>query len=488
MLNAVFLLAACITQTPDVQAQVLTLAQARSLAQSANVDLAIARERVAKAHVLASQAWTVLAPVVTASGAGVRNNTAAKFAAGLPLELKPVFDSLGVPFPRPQIITVQELYQVQASANLNWPLVNGRAIPLIKNAKASAQLADVNYEQTEATLLYAASLAYFNVIAAERQVDIEQRALASSKEHLRVAKARRDVGEATELEVLRAEVEVATDEQRLIQVSNAAQISKRSLAVLIGWLDENGQVREFSVERPELAAPDEEEDLLSLAYQRRLDLKARHLELGIAHRSKTDSWLKFLPTLAGTGNVRWTNATGFTGQKTSWQLGIALQWTLFEGGRTLFELQERQHDINVSMLAINKTRQDIAKQVGEARLNLKSAEASLEVASRRVQLAERTVSLVEVQYEAGVATQLEVLDAQRAFANAETAQALAELSDDIALLTLQQTLIAPTEATGAGGAQGAGAQVMGAEAAAAPAATPQGAAAASAMGEGQGGF
>ncbi len=432
------LMAVALAQAPAEPAPVLRLDEALRLAEESNLDLRMAKERLERAQVLSKKAWALFLPVLSASAQAVRNNT--EIAFDFIGALEPLADQFGVTLPPSEPTIIQRLYEKSASINLNWPLLNGRAIPLLFNAYDSIEVAGLTFKQTQQAMRHATALAYYNVLNAHRQVDIRARALENQRQHLRLEQARLAVGDATEVSTLRAEVEVAAEEQGLIQAQNAARIATRALAVLIGWLEDDGGVRPFSVARPETpAAP--AGDVLSRALAERLDLKTRILELDIAERSKTETWMKYAPVLSGIGNYRWSESEGFSGENTTWQVGLALTWTFFEGGLTTWELDERQHDINLANLNIEKARQDITRQVAEARLNIESATAAHEAARRRAELARRTAQLVDKQYEAGSASQLDVLDASRALADAETAAALAQLDEDVARLTLEQTVV-----------------------------------------------
>src|SRR5690606_5858398 len=112
------------------------------------------------------------------------------------------------------------------------------------------------------------------------------------------------------------------------------------------------------------------------------------------------------------------------------------------------ELQEREHDVQVAALAVEKNRQDIARQVREARLNYESAKADLVAAEKRAVLAERAAELLRAQYEVGMATQLELLDAERTLTDAQTGVVLAQLQVDVNQVSLERVTLVPP-ATGA---------------------------------------
>lgn len=428
-------------QAPD--APLITLDEARQLARSQNLDVQIARERLLKASILSRKAWAVVLPTLNASASLARNNRDIVFdVGGIPPELEPLFQSAGIPIPQGQPLELQALWQSGAQIALSWTLLNGRSIPLIKNAYDTVEVAEYGYQQAEETLVYATTLSYYNTLSAERQVAIRKRALEIARANLDLAQARVEVGQSTEVDSLRADVEVAAAEQALVQAQNSATLAYRALATLLNRVQENGEVAAFRVERP-AELPEPPADVLDAALDRRLDLKTRSLELVIAERSKTESWMKLLPVLSLDAFQRWTDVPGFSGDNTSWQVAFNLRWNIFEGGLTYWEINERQHDINAAALQIEKTRLDIAQEVAEARLNLDAALANHRAAQRRAALAQRSAELVRTQFEVGVATQLEVLDATRALADADAAEVLGQLAVDLAKVMLETVVLVP---------------------------------------------
>ncbi|MEO1175239.1 MAG: TolC family protein, partial [Myxococcota bacterium] len=293
------------------------------------------------------------------------------------------------------------------------------------NAYDAVDQSVLQYEQQKETLVYAASLAYFNSLTASRTLEIRTRALEIAKRNAELAGAQAELGSASSVDTLRAEVAVATAEQDLIQAQIGKLLTDRSLAVLINRIDERGQLDPFQVQRP---APRvlSETDLLDEALSQRLDLKIATLDLSIAERLVDESYTKFLPELVVTGGAFWNEVAGFTGVNTNWNVTLSAQWALFEGGQTYWELRERKYDLETAAIAIEQSKVRIADNVEQSRLNLANAQSNYEAALRRVDLARRSSELAQAQFEVGSSTQLEVLDANRSLADAEASEALGQ--------------------------------------------------------------
>lgn len=434
------------------QRRVLTLQRARDIAERNNVDVQIARERLEKAAITADKAWSILLPNIAGSGRVTRNNVE------IEITLPP--EELGQ---EPENIIVQQLWQVDGGFDLDWTLLNGRSIPLLKGAYTNEEVAEMQYKQVESTIRHATSVSFYNVLSAQQNVQVRKEVLDNAKANLALAERRKELGEATQIAVLRADVEVSTAEQNLIRARHALNLTKQSLATLLGWVSSAGRIPEFEVRRPppldDTVIPPQTE-LVRRAYDQRLDLNASRLQLEVAELNKTETWAKFIPSLGAFGRTNWSNAVGFANQNFTWQVGLQLTWNILQGGLRFWELQERQSDIDTAMLQIRQTRQDIAEQVLEARQDLRAARATQRAAERRLALAQQTAELIREQYRLGGAAQIDLLDAERSLAEAKAGAVRAALDADIARLALRQVIKTPpvqaTRAPGGGAPTGGG--------------------------------
>lgn len=439
-------------------APILTLSEAREIAVKENFDIRIARERLSRSSLLARKAYAFVLPTVNANANLRLNNQAIPFNFIAPLaELtQPLYDAAGIPFPFTQeeidgaAVNIQDRWQQSASVSFNWTLLNGRSLPLILNAYDAMDQASFQYDQQKETLTYATSLAYYNALTAARTVTIRERAVEIAERNAELARAQAELGDGTPVDQLRAEVAVATAEQDLVQAQIQKQIADRSLAILLNRIDREGKVVPFRLERPPEPMV-ELEALLDRALTERLDLKISELDLAITDRLVEETNYKFLPELVMSGALNWSNVEGFAGNNTTWFVQLGLQWEIFSGATTWWELYERRYDLASAAIAIEQRKVQIADDVEQSRLNLANAQSNYEAANRRAELARRSAELAQAQFEVGSATQLEVLDANRSLADAETQEALGQLQVDLARLELERvTKIDPDAALGGG--------------------------------------
>lgn len=398
-------------------APLLTLEEAKDLVAERNFDIRIAREQLARSALLAKKSYAATLPTINAAYNVVLNNQEIAFGD----------------------VVIQEIWQESASVTFDWKVLNGRSLPIVLSGYDAVEQSRLQFEQQKETLIYATSLAYYNSLTAVRTVEIRERALEIAQRNAELASARAELGSASSIDKLRADVAVATAEQDLVQAQIGKLLADRALAVLVNRIDARGEFEPFRVVRPDTAVS-LDEGLLTRALAERLDLKIADLDLSIAERLTDESYGKFLPELVVNGGLFWNEAAGFAGNNTTWNIVFSAQWAIFEGGATLVELLERRHDIETATITLEQSKIRIADNVEQSRLNLRNARSNYEAARRRAELARQSAELAQVQFEVGAATQLEVLDANRSLADAESSEALGQLQVDLAQLELKRVV------------------------------------------------
>lgn len=409
---------------------VLTLERALDRAMRQNTHLKIAKRRLMRAEVLAKKSWAVLAPSISANGRWTWNNQ----EITIPSESPPAED-----------ILIQKQSQLNASLQADWVLLSARSYPALRMAKAQVAGAQMSFAETEALIQTTTTYVYYSAFGAQKQAEIRQRALAVADESLRLAKARFEVGSGLRLEVLRARSEVERVRGDALVAQNAARYEKYALAVWVGLLSPDGKMPTYRLQKPpvEPKMADAKDagagSALAEIFDRRLDLKTANENLRSARFSRAETWGRIVPALAAFGQWDWSDAAGFAGNRTTWRVGLAIQWSLFDRGLNIFEGIERGHDVALAELAIGQKREAIAQEWEQMRLRVQDSEARHRVARKVWMLADETADFIKEQYRLGAASQLDLLDANRRKADAEVQMILTETAVSIARILLRST-------------------------------------------------
>ena len=230
-------------------------------------------------------------------------------------------------------------------------------------------------------------------------------------------------GVGTGIDTLRANVELQNEKQSLIQAENDRDSSLYVLSRLLN-LDPRQKIELadslsfFDTPQPEM------EPSIDAALTERNEWKSLAEQIKAAQHQKQASQAERLPSLRFDGNWAYQGTSTNNGIPVyTYQAGINMP--LFTGGRIHAEIVKADLQIRVLEQQKADLRNSIALDVKTALLNLESARNEVQVANLGVQLAKEEVDQARDRFKAGVANNIEVIQAQDALARANDNQIIA---------------------------------------------------------------
>jgi outer membrane protein TolC len=403
-----------LTLTVSTATPVLTLDEALEAARQNNLDLKVARARLEQFRLLSNRAWAGYLPTVSLSGSYTRNS-----------------DEVAVALPGGPEIVIQPLNQFAAQAEVRQAIIAPSLWPAIRNAGIAEDVAELNTENARREILFAVAQAYYGAASFQEAIRATQFLLEVNKTREADTQKRFDVGTVTRVALLRAKLDRARAEQDLVRARNAFASSRLALATLLQ------RDADFTLEPPPVPqVPSEEEDLVKQALEQRPDVAAARRNLDLALGRRQGVWYSYLPGVSLSGVYRLSNATGFGGQNDSWALTLGAQWILWDGGLREINLREESARVAEASAQQKQAEARAVEEVSRARLEYENARANLSKAEESLELARETQRLTEISFKAGVATYLEVADANSALTNAEVGAISERLQTSLAALRL----------------------------------------------------
>jgi outer membrane protein len=223
---------------------------------------------------------------------------------------------------------------------------------------------------------------------------------------LKLVDERRSAGAATDLDHERAAASLARAQQDAADAALGVSLSARSLETLSGLAPQAAD----TFPEDDLSAETPLDGWLARAKDTPALRSVRHqTEAAVQNRKAAGRAL--LPTLSGSAQERITNATGFSGRNASYTLQLVLGWRFDYGLLASRDAQD-------SALAAQLVRQERSERAAEdatyeAFRRIEAGIAKSRAARVQEQAAARAAELSQTRYEAGVATQLDVTQAQR---------------------------------------------------------------------------
>ncbi|HEX7623173.1 MAG TPA: TolC family protein, partial [Anaeromyxobacteraceae bacterium] len=329
-------------------------------------------------------------------------------------------------------VLIQKQNQLAAQIQATQALFAPQAWFGIAAARAGERQASDTVESARRDVLFGVAQVYYGAAGAKQVVTIQERQLSIALDHERDAKVRYDAGAAPKITLLRAQIDRTRAEQDFKRAQNTYQSAKVALATLL-----DRERADFEVEVPASPPlPENSEALRDEAPRARPDVQAAQEQVTVSENNQRGTLTRYLPTLGAFGRYQYANASGFTGNTTSWAIGLALNWNIFDGFLRESDLRENNAKVREAEASRDGLILRAREEVDRARLDLDSAVANRQKAKEQLDLARENQNLVNVNYKAGAATYLEVSDANLALLTSELSQVSESLNADLATLQL----------------------------------------------------
>jgi len=387
----------------------LTFDAAIAAVRERNENAQIADQQLREVVAARDRAWAALLPLLSVRGSYTRNDRE--------------IDANN------RVLQRQDVIAGTATAALT--LFRGPAIPSLLRANSVLDAAEQRTRWTKNDLTFETASAFYAALASDNVAGAASRALRTAEQHLQAARARRAAGGALALDETRAQIEVVAAQGQLVRASNARENAYQYVAFL------TAQPSPLLLARPADDPPPPATDPAALrrTLEKRPDLRAAAHDVEAANRAVTSAWMDYLPTLGVAANYQATQNTGWSGDPFSWNVVVTIEWLLFDGGLRRATRHERDAQLVEARLRRRLLERATERAVQQAGRDLATALAARATAEERQRLATQSQRMTLGLYRAGLATSLELSDADDALVQAEIAVAAEQL--DVALGRLQ---------------------------------------------------
>ncbi len=374
----------------------LTLDQAMAAVEHANVNAVLSREAVAQAVEAANQQRVNLLPHVALSAQQERQLIVSSQTGAL------VQSGPG------------NRFDGQLVADYN--LLDPSQIESYRSARTAVQGAQLNYQATLQTVLAVVAQAYFTHLHDLHRIDVLASNVARDQSLLDLAQIQLHAGVATQIDVTRAEAELATDEQARLQQDTTVYQSELQLKRLLDLdLGQPLKLADFPVQQVDAMAFDAGTE--QHAFEVRPDYLSGKSLLKQNQQDVLAAKFENLPTLSLVGDYGQANIRAFDGSaKEEWLAGVQLSLPIFDGLKARADRRVALSRLRAQERSLHDLTTQVSSEVRLAIQDARSRFAQIAVAQKSFQLADEQLRLASLRFKQGVADNQEVIDAQNGLA------------------------------------------------------------------------
>ena len=325
-----------------------------------------------------------------------------------------------------------------ARAYVTAPIFDWYQIQRERGASADEAAARHNYKDARELVVLATGNEYLLTIAASARVDAAQAQFETAQALYNKARDQQAAGVVPAIDALRAQVEFQTRQQQVIVSRNDYSKQKLLLARTIGLPP--GQ--EFNLTDNIPYAPLATvtlEQALQRAYSSRPDYLAAVQQVRGAEQFRRAATAEHLPSLNlsadyGAAGVNVGSSHGV------FDAGATLVIPIFAGGRAHADALQAEAQLRQSRQQLENLRGQIDYDVRSALLDLNAAADQVSVARQSLDLANQTLDQARDRFTAGVADNLEVVQAQETVATANENYISGLYAHNVAKLSLARAI------------------------------------------------
>ncbi len=302
-------------------------------------------------------------------------------------------------------------------------------LPIFTGGELQGQIgqAKANYrsmlsaeEQAYIEMKETATNGYFGMLDAGNMKTLCQESVDRLQAHLDNVIAQYNVGIVARADVLRSEVELANAKQDYISAANSYDVAEATLNNIIGTPLDTTLVLKDSLQY----VPYDNDMAYCLAYSKdhRPELKQAEYAIDAAEAALVVARSGHMPKINATAGNYWGgDGSNWPGDDDeNWAVGVTASMNIFDSGVTWSKIHAAQENLAKAKESQRQIQDAVELEVRTDYLGMREAEKRISTTQVAVAQAEEDYHIAVVRYQAGVGTNIDVMDAQVALTEAKT--------------------------------------------------------------------
>lgn len=285
----------------------------------------------------------------------------------------------------------------------------------IRSSRKQYAASTEDVQNAEDDLIAATKQQFYACLAAIKVADVEEEAVAVSREQLRRSETLFNLGSVARSDVLQARVNLAEAEQVLIERRNSVRVELSRLAMEMGLDPRRDVVLDTSLVVPETDPTGDVDSWISRALMVRPDLEAARNRVAAAEWAEKSAKLGRLPSISasyrwstnGSADNPWLDFESDNQTSTTWRWQFSASMPIFDGFAREGQIERAVGQRRAQREALDREEKLVALEVKDSYLSIHKERESLRAAESSVQLAKENLRLQQALYESGAGTLLE---------------------------------------------------------------------------------
>jgi outer membrane protein len=416
-------------ETPPVIHLSLMQAVDIALSPQGNARIQIAEELIRQAKAQSAQVRAALLPNIDASVSQqsmTRNLAAFGIQVRLPI---PEYDF-------PTFVGPFNIFDARATASLN--ILNLSSIRRFQASRKGVRQAEDEQENVQDGVRDQIARLYLSLLQTKASEDAARSSVALAERLLKLAEDQKNAGVGTGIEITRAKVQLANEQQRLLSAGNELNRARLQMLRSMG-LSLNIQVEPVEILTYHPVEIQDLQEALHIALLSRADWKAQQKRLESARLNHSADKLERLPSVSLFADYG-TIGSSINQTVPTRAYGFAVQIPVFDGGRMDGRRAESASRLRQEQVTTKDLRAQIELDIRLALDSLQAADLLVTAAEEGFRLAENELAQAQRRLKSGVGSSIEVTDAQTRLERARDNRIRALYSHNLARIDLYSAM------------------------------------------------
>lgn len=327
---------------------------------------------------------------------------------------------------------------VDARAAMTSTFLDFTALNHVHEAAENEKVAKFTVQDARELVVLVVGNQYLETVAAASRLDTSNAQLNTAKAIFEQAQDQKKAGVSAAIDVLRAQVQMQTQQQRVLSAKNQLEQQKLTLARIIG-LPVAQQFRLTDTVPYAPLPPLNFDEALARAYQQRPEYLAAESRVRASELALKAARAEHLPTAEINGDFGYLG-NNIAKLENTYSLSAGVRIPIFQGGRAQADIAQSESDLRQSRLQLEDLHNRVEQEVRSALLDVDSSNQQVAVAKQSIDLANEALTQTQDRFKAGVSGTLDVVQAQESVATANETYIDALYLNNVAKLTLARAL------------------------------------------------
>ncbi len=279
---------------------------------------------------------------------------------------------------------------------------------------------------------------YLLTLAAAARLDTAKAQLTTAETIFRQTQDLKSAGVAAGIDVLRAQVQMKTQQQRVLAADDQYQQQRMALARIIGL--PVGQQYRLTDTVPYAPLPGLDfQQQLEQAYKQRPEYLAAESRAHAAELAVKAAKGEALPTGQLNGDIGYLG-NRFSNMENTYTIAAGVRIPIFQGGRVRADVAQAESDLHSAQLQLEDLHNRVEQEIRSALLDVNTSDQQVGVARESINLSNEQLRQSQDRFSAGVSGTLEVVQAQEAVATSNEQYIQSLYLNNVAKLTLARAL------------------------------------------------